>query len=370
MEAVDVVVIGGGAMGSAAAWQLARRGASVVLLERFAEGHHHGASHGATRNFTTAYDQDDLLELLVEATALWHELEEETSTQLLDLVGLVNHGWEEPLRRVRAAHERHGIASSFLTAQEARERWPGLRFAGDVLFVPDAGRVRAAQTLTSLRTAAERGDCVFRYDTPARGVHPRPDGTVAVVTDDAEYRARSVVVTAGAWAEKVVGDLVPLPPLRVTQEQPAHFAPLDDAVVWPSFNHSPDPADPQRAWWPSGVYGMLTPGEGVKAGWHGVGPETDPDERSYRADPALTALLQRYARDWLPGVDPDRFDLISCTYTLTPDEFFVVDRRGPLTVGAGFSGQGFKFTPVIGRLLAGLVLDGDEPLPRFALGRR
>ena len=90
---------------------------------------------------------------------------------------------------------------------------------------------------------------------------------------------------------------------------------------------------------------MPTPGEGVKAGWHGVGPVVDPDRRSFAPEPRQRAALQNYARRWLPGVDPDSLTDISCTYTTTADENFVLDRIGPVVIGAGFSGHGFKFTP-------------------------
>ncbi len=179
--------------------------------------------------------------------------------------------------------------------------------------------------------------------------------------------ARTAVVTVGAWTSKLLAGVMRHPSLVVTQEQPAHFAPIDDALEWPGFNHSPDPRDPRYDYWPSGIYGTLTPGEGVKAGWHGVGPVIDPDTRSYQPEPAQFAALQRYAREWLPGVDADRATPISCTYTTSPDSNFIVDRIGPVVVGAGFSGHGFKFTPVIGRMLADLVNETRAAPAIFAL---
>ncbi len=370
MEAmnVDVVVVGGGAMGSAAAWQLARGGTSVVLLEQFEEGHKIGASHGATRNFNTAYAEADYLELLAESRKLWDELAEETGTQLLDLVGLANHGNVAKLRTVREAHQERGIESYFLSAAEAGERWQGMAFRGDVLFVPGSGRVRAAEALIALRKAAEARGARFEYSTPVRAIRVLGADAVLVVTDQAEYTARRVVVTAGAWAGKVLDGLATLPPLVVTQEQPAHFTPLDGSLDWPSFNHNPDPDDPRDDYWYSPVYGMLTPGEGIKAGWHGVGPVTDPDARTFEPEPRQLEALVRYAREWLPGVDPATAVPISCTYTTTPTEDFVLDGFGPLVVGAGFSGHGFKFTPAIGRVLADIA-DGGVAAPRFAAVR-
>jgi sarcosine oxidase len=114
---------------------------------------------------------------------------------------------------------------------------------------------------------------------------------------------------------------------------------------------------------------MQTPGEGIKAGWHGVGPVVDPDRRSFLPEPVQLAALQEYARTWLPGVDADSFEAVSCTYTTTPDEDFVLDRIGPVVIGAGFSGHGFKFTPVIGRILADLATGTRDAPEIFRAGR-
>jgi sarcosine oxidase len=114
---------------------------------------------------------------------------------------------------------------------------------------------------------------------------------------------------------------------------------------------------------------MQTPGEGIKAGWHGAGPEVDPDRRSFLPEPVQLAALQDYARTWLPGVDADSFEAISCTYTTTPDEDFILDRVGPVVIGAGFSGHGFKFTPVIGRILADLATGTRTAPPIFSASR-
>lgn len=146
-----------------------------------------------------------------------------------------------------------------------------------------------------------------------------------------------------------------LPPLRVTQEEPAYFAPVGD-LNWPAFVH-----------YGRDVYGLDTPGEGVKVGVHGTGLEIDPDRRDFRPEPARLQALRRYVHDWLPGLDPDAFTPISCTYTTTPTSDFILDRAGPIVVGAGFSGHGFKFAPAIGRVLADLALGVGRPDPRFAL---
>ncbi|WP_345713861.1 FAD-dependent oxidoreductase, partial [Kineococcus glutinatus] len=247
-------------------------------------------------------------------------------------------------------------------------RWPGMRFRTRVLHVPDAGRVRARDALRALQAEAARHGAEVRHETPVTHLAVRGDDEVAVTTATGTLTARRVVVTAGAWTQRLLGGLLPLPRLVVTEEQPAHFRPLAEDLAWPSFNHRPDPGAPEDAYWLAPVYGMLTPGEGVKAGFHRAGPVVDPDARSYAPEPGRAAALRRYARQWLPGVDPDAAEPVSCTYTSTDTEDFVLDRVGPLVVGAGFSGHGFKFTPAVGRVLADLVEGRPAPAP-FRLAR-
>ena len=187
------------------------------------------------------------------------------------------------------------------------------------------------------------------------------------------------MMTAGAWTSAVAGALVELPELVVTQEQPAHFPFLlrdgavlpDGAAELPGFNHSPDPHESADAYFRSDVYGMWTPGEGIKAGWHGTGPVTDPDARTYRAEPDQLTDLQRYAREWLPGARWQEPEPISCTYTSTANTDFILDRVGDLVIGAGFPGHGYKFAPAIGEVPAKLApAVGQRPASIFALNGR
>lgn len=372
----QVVVIGGGVMGAATAWNLARRGLDVVLVEQFEAGHKHGASHGASRNFNLSYEDPALLAWLHEADALWRELEAEAESSVLTRTGIVNHGPGRDLAAVAGAVAAGGFETELLDAAEAARRWPGFRFAGPVLHTPQAGRINADEAVRGFAdAAAARGARVLR-STAVVGGSVSDDGVVVrlrsaggvqgtagagadgVASTEEQLRADRAVVTAGAWTVDVLASLgasVPLPPLRVTQEQPAFFTPLTGIPEdWPGFNHAPSLDDPATAWFPSAVYGMGSPGEGVKAGWHGVGPETHPDRRTYVPDPRLTAQIRRYADEWLPGVDTTSLTEVTCTYTLTPDSSFYLGRVGPVVVGAGFSGHGFKFAPVVGRVLADL----------------
>lgn len=346
-ETVDIVVVGGGVMGLATAWELVRRGLRPLVLERFARGHHEGASHGATRNFNNAYDEEHYLDLLVRARDGWDALGEVDGEPLLRLHGLVTHG-DLDIAAVRTGLAARGIPSTILSPAEADTRWPGMRFDGDVLWSSDAGVVRAAETLRELERRIVVGGGEVRWNTPVAHIGESPDGAVLALADGSRLRAETVVVTAGAWTGKLLARLG-LPRLTVTEETPAHFRPSTDAP-WPSFNHYVDPAG-----YPATVYGMPTPGKGVKVGFHRVGDEIDPDARPHL--PTHERALADYVREWMPGLDPASAAPISCTYTSTDDGTFVLDRRGRIVVGAGFSGHGFKFAPGVGGVLADLAID-------------
>ncbi|MGB4777757.1 FAD-dependent oxidoreductase [Microbacterium sp.] len=344
-EDIRVAVVGAGVVGLSTAWALTRHGLRPIVFDRFARGHREGASHGATRNFNNAYAEQHYLDLLARAREGWDALGVVEGEPLLRLHGLVTHGGEGLEQIDRALRER-GIASELLDAPEASARWPGLRFEPVVLYSPDAGVARADVALRELERRVVAGGQVH-WETPVTAVRDEGDAVSLTLADGAPVGFDVVVVTVGAWSAALLPG-IPLPPLRVTEEGFAHFAPVRDDLAWPSFNHA-------AAGFPAYVYGMPTPGEGIKVGFHRVGAEVDPDRRPRRI--AFPRELSEYAREWLPGVDPERAAWVSCTYTSTPDAAFVLDRVGRIVVGAGFSGHGFKFAPGVGATLADLVLD-------------
>lgn len=362
----EYLVIGAGAMGSAAAWHLARRGKAPLLLEQFDLNHTIGASHGQTRNFNPAYPDPSYIALLREAFTLYRELEADSGMALLSLVGLINIAPEAENRLLQAKSAAGGIESTLYGQDEAKERWPGWRFEQTVLHYSQAGPVRADDTLRALHGQIRAQGGTILPNTRVTAIDINDDDAV-VHTDERTYRVRRLIVAAGGWSTKLLGDR--LPPLRVTQEQPAHF-PLvtpTDEMAWPSFNHRPA-ADPTYGYWRSGIYGLISPGEGLKVGWHAVGQEVDPDRRDFLPEPEQMKDLQRYVEEWIPGVDWTQPSPISCIYTLTEDENFILDREGPVTIAAGFSGHGFKFTPAIGRMLADLAEHGTPAAEIFRLG--
>ncbi|MGN7800825.1 FAD-dependent oxidoreductase [Leifsonia sp. 22587] len=367
--APSVIVIGAGVVGASAAWSLARAGASVLLLEAFERGHDRGSSHGATRIFRHGYAEQDYVALSVRALDGWNHLERTSGRRIFDRTGAVDHGAPEALSAIAEAQDVAELPYEWLTGAEAAGRWPGLRFEERVLFSPGGGRLRAADAVDALLDAAEAAGARLRFGVRASGIDPDGDA-VAVTASDGTHTADRVVVAAGSWTPELVrpwlaANGVTIPTVTVTEEQPAHFplrpGPAHDESRWPSFVHHPT-ADGSPS-----VYGLLTPGEGVKVGFHGTGPAVDPDLRDRTIDPTRLSRLQEYVAEWVPGVDATRPEGISCLYDSTESEDFVLDRVGPVVVATGFSGHGFKFGPALGDILRRLALDGEPAEPRFRL---
>jgi sarcosine oxidase len=371
MERFDVAVIGGGAMGTATALSLARRGRSVALFEQFAVGHPRGASHGAVRIFRLSYPEPDYVRLAERALPEWRRLEDEAGERLLVATGGLDTGpvVEQCGDALRAAGVRH----EWLPQAHAAARFPGIDFAGleRVLFQPDGGVALADRTVAAqARLAVEHGARVIGGEA-VRDV--RLDGSRGrvIVTDGAEVAAGVVVATPGPWAGRLLGRVLGRPvPVRVTLQMVAHFAPADQAAVatMPTFVEWVGPQLVHYAVPPVGV------APGVKMGDHDPGPEVDPGEGPFEVDRERLAPVEAYAARRLPGVVPTVTSAETCLYSLTPDEDFILDRDGDVVVGAGFSGHGFKFAPLIGEVLADLATGTDPGMRgmrsgRFSLGR-
>ena len=350
-----MIVIGGGAMGTAAALELARRGRETLVLERFTPGHANGSSGGPTRIFRYAYHRDDYVRLAMLARDAWHELESAAAEQLLHVTGCLDVG-EEGLRRADLLEE-NDVPVERLRGADAAERWPALRLPADadMAFQPQGGVVRAAPTVIAQARLASEAGATMRTETTVSDIAVRGDGGVGVHTDTGDVVAAPVaVVAAGAWARPLLATAGIEISLAPNLEQSTYFTLDDRATTLPTvidwMSHVgqppylvPDPWDPGS----------------FKVGLHHSGPMTDADSRSFDPDPERVARATEYAQAHVPGsVATGRTD--TCLYTLTPDEDFVLDRVGPVVVASPCSGHGFKFVPLFGRVLADLAT-GMQP---------
>lgn len=360
VERFDAIVVGGGAMGTAAARELATRGHETLVLERFTPGHANGSSGGPTRIFRYAYHREDYLRLAVTAREAWIELEVAAGEQLLRVTGGIDVG-PEALRRADLL-EAAGVAVERLNRKDVRDRWPALRLPAeaDVVFQPDGGVLRAAPTvIAQARLAAEAG-ATLRTETTVTDISVREDD-VEVHTDRGEVCFAPVaIVAAGAWAGPLLSKVGIEISLRPNLEQSTYFsldhteAGLPTVIDWLEHAEKPPYLVPDP--WAPGSF---------KVGLHRGGPPTDADARTFEPDPARVTRAVDYVTSHLPGARATgRTD--TCLYTITPDEDFVLDRVGPIVVASPCSGHGFKFVPLFGRALADLATGVEPPFDRSA----
>ncbi|MET8983576.1 FAD-dependent oxidoreductase [Streptomyces sp. NPDC004539] len=356
-----IAVVGAGLMGAATAWQLARRGHEVTLIEAFDIGHRKGSSHGSSRIFRRAYADPLYVGLTGRAYEQWRELELDSGEALLRTTGGLDLGDGRDPEKLAAVLGAAGVPCELLGPEAAAERWPFIRFDETVLHHPDAGVIDADATVGAcVRRARESG---ARIVTGARVVGIE-EGRVRLAGGE-EIAADTVVVAAGAWLPGLRLP-VPLPPLRVTQQQVFHFRQRRPADAWPVsvIKYT----DMQAYGLPSGSDGGAAPA--MKVAEHDRGTPTTADTRTGVPDAGSRERITAFVRDRFPGLDPEPVAEATCLYTTTPDEDFVLDRHGPLVIVSPCSGHGAKFTPLIGAMAADLATGVAEPHPRFRLTRR
>ncbi|WP_405866844.1 FAD-dependent oxidoreductase [Streptomyces sp. NBC_00005] len=358
-----IAVVGAGLMGAATAWQLARRGHEVTLIEAYDIGHRHGSSHGSSRIFRRAYADPFYVRLTGQADEQWRELEDDSSTPLLRRTGGLDCGAGRDPKGLAGVLGRAGVPYELLGVRAASERWPYIRFDGPVLYHPDAGVIDADETVGAcVRRAVEHGADAW---TGVRVTGFDVGEKVLLRTDDGrELTADTVVVAAGAWLPELELP-VRLPELKVTQQQVFHFRQREPSLRWPTLVFKDETM--QTYGLPSGSDGGPLPA--VKVAEHDRGTPTTAGTRTGVVDPSSRTRVSGFVRDRLPGLDPDPVAEATCLYTTTDDDDFVLDRHGPLVIVSPCSGHGAKFTPLIGAMAADLATGRAEPHPRFRLNR-
>jgi monomeric sarcosine oxidase len=366
----SVVVIGAGLMGASATLALVRRGRDVLTLEARAPGHREGSSHGSTRIVRRSYLQPHYIEMTARASELWRELQQLAGTQLLTMTGALEYGPGREPRRYCEALRMAGGHCELVAAEAARERWPQVRLTGDVAYYPEAGVIDPELVISEMLRLARALGARVEHETPVLALEEKAGG-VRLRTAVGPIDADTVVVAAGPWLGPLLRGVVDLPPLTVTQQQVFHFAPTAAALAerWP-------------APWPVVVYGgggtnmYALPGgrdglvEGnVKVAEHAPGPVTTANGRDGCIDPAGRQRVVDHVGDAWPGLDPEPVAEYTCLYTWTKDEDFILDRSGSIIVCSPCSGQGAKFTPLIGEWVADLVEGRQLPYSAFRLGR-
>ena len=356
----DVIVAGLGAMGSSAAYHLAKRGAKVLGLEARTAAHDQGSSHGESRIIRQAYFEDPgYVPLVLRAYELWEELEAESSEELLHITGAVAIGTRQSdlvAGCLKSAH-RYGLAHELLDAHEMRRRFPQFVLAEDEVAVYEekAGYLRPEACIQQhLRCASRRGAELHFEEPIVSWTASEPGEGVSVVTEKRTYQAKSLVLSVGPWTN----ELVPGLPLTVSRRvvfwvrptaQPSAF----DRGTFPIFLWEPEQGP--------FVYGFprLDATGDPKIALHSGDEDCTPStiERSIR--PEDVAAIRSAIEFRIPALHGEISRAITCMYTMTPDKHFIVDahpRYPQVSVAAGFSGHGFKFSSVVGEILSDLAI--------------
>jgi sarcosine oxidase len=365
----DVIVIGLGGVGSAAACHLAVRGKRVLGLEQYTPAHDRGSSHGSSRIIRQAYNEDPgYVPLVLRAYELWEKLERDTATQFLTITGGLFLGAETSAvvqGSLRSARE-HNLAYESLDAGEIRRRFPALhpRAEDCAVYETKAGFLRPeAAVAAHLGLAAQHG-AVLHFEEPISDWTITETGAVRVATAKATYEADHLVIAPGAWANNLL-KLEPLP-LHVRRHVMAWFDPVDGIAPF-----APD-RFPIYIWETRNdviFYGFpATDCEhcGVKAAMHSGGEVCTPDSIERHILDRDIAEIREQLATYIPALNGRLVHAATCMYTMTPDEHFVVSQHPDypqVIIACGFSGHGFKFTSVLGEMLADLAIEGRTKYP-------
>ena len=359
----DAVVIGVGGMGSAAVYHLAKSGARVLGLERFHVPHSFGSSHGLTRIIRLAYSEGShYVPLLREAYRLWRELEDVSGESILRVTGGLDIGPASGgiVQGSLTSCIEHGLSFEELDAGEVNRRFPGYGLPAGMAAIhqPDAGTLHCETAIRAHAAAARSLGAEIATGVRVRGWERTPGG-VRVETEGARYEARKLVITAGPWAGELLPALGPM------------CRPVRQVMLWT------DPLDPP-AFAPErfpifvlesevgNFYGFPdNRGEGFKIGrFHHLRQEVpDPDAMDRECHPEDEAVLREGIEAFFPRANGPTRRMTACLFTNSPDGHFILDRHPDhenVFVAAGFSGHGFKFCGVVGRIIADFALERPQ----------
>ncbi|MEC3952790.1 N-methyl-L-tryptophan oxidase [Nocardia sp. CDC153] len=370
-ETYDVIVLGLGGMGSAAAYHLARAGHRVLGLEKFTPAHNRGSSHGGSRIIRQSYFEDPAyVPLLLRAYELWEQLARDADDEVYRLTGGLYVGPPDCVTvagSIRASRE-WSLPHDLLDAKEIHTRFPNFtpepHHIG--LYEEMAGFARPERTVAAhLELAAAHG-ATLRYGEAVESWRDTGSG-VTVTTGSATYTAGQLVICPGAWAPALLADLG----VALEIERQIMYW-LDPVVGTAKFEHDPIYIAENDSG--AQIYGFPAidgPEGGVKTAFFRKGIPCTPDTIDRRVHPEEITEMRTRVRELLPALVGKAVHTATCMYSNTADQHFVIARHPAhdrVTVACGFSGHGFKFVPVVGEILADLAMTGAtaHPIDLFA----
>jgi sarcosine oxidase len=367
----DVIVIGLGGMGSAAAYHLASRGQRVLGLERFTPAHALGSSHGGSRIIRQSYFEDPAyVPLLLRAYELWEQLARDSGREVYRLTGGLFIGPPDCLTVAGSlrASRQWDLPHELLDGRDVTARFPNFTPApGDVALYEDkAGFARPEMTVQAHIDLAELAGAELHFGEPVLEWSESPGGGVRVTTERGSYTAGQLVICPGAWAPQVLAEFG----IPITIERQVLYwldpvggtAPFVDHPIFIDENAHGEQ-----------IYGFPAidgPQGGVKVAFFRRGIVCTPETIDRTVHAHEIAEMRGRVAELLPALDGQCVHSATCMYSNTPDEHFVIARHPDstnVTVACGFSGHGFKFVPVVGEILADLAIAGvtGHPISLF-----
>jgi len=360
----DVIVVGLGAMGSATAYQLSRRGAKVLGLEAFTPAHDKGSSHGESRIIRQAYFEDPAyVPLVLRAYELWDELEGESDESLLSITGGIAIGPHNGtlVTGCLKSATTHGLGHELLDFNQMRRRFPQFALTEDEIgfYEEKAGYLKPEECIRQhLRAASKRG-ADLRFEEPMLSWTAAQEGDgVSVTTEKQTYHARSLVLSVGSWFAELVPDVAM--PVVVSRRvlfwlKPLYESSSFDRGVFPIF-----------LWEPEGsplFYGLprISEDGSPKVGIHSGDETCTPSTIDRRIHPRDESAIRSAIGSRIPALNGEISHTATCMYTMTPDEHFIINTHPnypQVSLAAGFSGHGFKFSSVVGEILCDLAMTG------------
>ncbi|GLK67064.1 N-methyl-L-tryptophan oxidase [Hansschlegelia plantiphila] len=379
----DVAVVGLGAMGAAALYQLARRGVRAVGIDRFAPPHQLGSSHGETRITRQAVGEGAAyVPFVTKSHEIWRELEAETGETLLVESGALimdpggapssHHGKPDFVARTAQAATDYGIEHETFGADEARRRFPQFAVAEDVqaYYEPRAGYVIPERCIAAQLTLARALGADVRLGEMATSVAQAGDG-VEIGLDGGVIRADRVIVTAGAWIGPLLGP--PFNRLLQVKRQTLHWFETEEDA---SFGERP----PVFIWMHGAgdsdyLYGFPPSGGRIKVAseQYAISTTAGSVDRIVRPQESVE-MFAAHVRGRIRGVTSKVAKAAACVYTVTPDFGFIIDEhpsQDRITVVSACSGHGFKHSAGVGFAVAEQAVTGRSviDLSPFSIGR-
>lgn len=389
MNSYDAAVIGLGAMGSAALYQLSKRSKRVLGIDQFSPPHSLGSTHGDTRITRLAIGEgEEFIPLAIRSHEIWRELEAHSGESLLNCCGGLiiapkvdaaqMHGEKDFLGATIRGAKKFGVEHELLSCDELISRFPLFKLTGEErgYYEKSAGYVGPeACVRVQLAQAEMRGAKIHRNER-VLACEPQPGGGVRIKTDRGEYFAEQAVLSAGAW----VSDFLP-------QEQRAPFKVLRQILCWFEIQSDYSRLTPEHCpifiWNFSGkdelgVYGFPAidgPAGGLKIGGVLAEDATTPETvNRVVSEKETAAFYETLIKGRFPPLSSTCKKSLTCFYTSTPDWGFVIDRLPgceQIVVASPCSGHGFKHSAAIGESLAQMICDGRSSidLSKFSFAR-